>query len=328
MSDRANWCYPSGVVAVLETFLLDQRSLADLAAAPGDALGRALRSPAYAMLTMPDTDDPVAAAAALESALVGFTRSFARRCPDRRVADPLLIDYDLCDLAMRLKADHCGVQHHPVPLSTLPESLADAIAAGHAAGAGSGRSLARAADAVAARANATAALLPPHVVDLVIDGTYLALLPDLTRPLSSPLLDDWARERQRFAAVEAVLRARILGIDPADLHAHLMSEFAPDPIVAALADADPDDAPRLLADPPWGEFVDGLDFAAGAAAVHALSARFDSALALVLEPARYVPFGPERVFAYLWQLFSENRRLRAALAAHPPERVGHALQGT
>ena len=69
----------------------------------------------------------------------------------------------------------------------------------------------------------------------------------------------------------------------------------------------------------------------GAGALQDLAARFDVLLEQTLAPARYVAFGAERVFAYLWQLFRENRNLRAALGGFAgriePELVVQSIRG-
>ena len=77
----------------------------------------------------------------------------------------------------------------------------------------------------------------------------------------------------------------------------------------------------------WIQF----DPSAGAPAAQELSLRLDARLAEILEPARRTPYGPDRVFAYLWDLFRENRSLRAALAGlaaqAEPELVAQSLRG-
>ena len=57
MTDPTDWCYPSGIVAVLETFLLTPRAVGELmGSAPsyGELLSRARRSPVYAAVSASD----------------------------------------------------------------------------------------------------------------------------------------------------------------------------------------------------------------------------------------------------------------------------------
>lgn len=303
MTDGTEWCYPSGIVAVLEASLLTPRAVAELAEGAGELLGTARRSPVYADVS-PSSDDPLRAAAGLESALVGFVRRFVRQCPDERVADVFLIEYDLRDLSNLLKSRHCGIERRPVELSRLAEDGADEFLA-------SVPPFARVAEAVAKAGKDEQ--LHPSTIDLMIDGAFIEMLPRLTESLGSAVVDRWARARDKFAAVLAVIRARMSGVDPADIHSHLLGRLATGAELTPLADAEPADVGKVVAGLLPAELADGFDASAGAAAAQALAGRLDNELERILETARYVAFGPERVFRYLWQVFRENRNLRAAL---------------
>jgi len=320
--EATDWCYASGIVAVLETFLLTPDAIREAASAD-DLLTRVRRCPIYADLQLNGSDDPMRAAAALEQALITYVRRFARDCPTPHVADVLLIDYDFRDAGNYLKSVHCDIERQPVALSSLPdEGLAEALAAREPLADLAGRVARRAASGDAVR---------PDIVDLMADGAALAWMPELVRPLGSASVERWAAKRQRLAAIEAVLRARMAGVDAADLRDYIVSRLPNLPELGTLADAEADGFARALADLLPAEWLGGVDLASGARAVQELANRFDAELEATLEASRYDGFGAGRVFGYLWRLFRENRNLRAALGGFAgrirPELVAQALRG-
>ena len=327
MTDPTDWCYPSGIVAVLETFLLAPRAVNELAEAgsPDELVSRAQRSPVYADLSAAGSEDPMQAAAAFEAALAEFVGSFARQCPDERIADLFLIEYDLRDLANYLKSEHCGVERRPVAMSRLPadsieEFLAESPRLGRIAG-----------DVARAAETGDGSLAAP-TVDLMIDGALIGMLPELADPLGSPLVDEWANERQRLASVEAVARAKAAGVGAAPIQEHLLAHLPPDSDAAALADVGLDDLDTAMSNLLPAEIVEGFDPSAGASSLQTLATRIDAALERILEPSRFVAFGAERVFGYLRRLSRENRNLRAALGGFAgriePELVALSLRGS
>jgi len=306
MMDPTDWCYPSGVTAVLETFLLTPRAVAELADAD-ELLSRARRSPVYAGVHVPEGADPMQIAAALESALVAYIRPFAQDCPERQIADVFLTEYALRDVSNRLKSQYCAAERHPVELSSLSEEELDAFIAAEPL-------LSEITDTLAEASHGGPGPIAASTVDLMIDGAFIAMLPQLAEPLGSELVDRWAEARQRATATEAALRARIAGIEDSDVGEHLLGRLPPQTAAAVLAEAE------------------AFDSSGGPGSLQALAARHDAELGRILEPARYVAFGPERVFGYLWRLSGENRNLRAALGGFAgqiePELVAQSMRGT
>ena len=310
---------------MLETFLLEPRAVGELAASgsPDELLSRARRGPVYADQHAAGGDDPAAVAAALEATLAGFVRRFARQCPDERIADLFLIEYDLRDLANYLKSEHCDVERQPVELSRLPEDSIEADLSERPR-------LRQIVDELARRAETEHERIEPATIDLMIDGLLLGLLPELAEPLGSPLIADWARERQRLAAVEAVVRARLAGIEPEPIREHLLRHLPPGDEAAALADGEADDIAKAVAGLLPQEVAEGIEIS-GAGSLPGLAAQLDAALDRLLEPARTAAFGAERVFNYLRRLALENRNLRAALGGFAgriePELIAQSLRG-
>jgi hypothetical protein len=325
-----DWCYASGVAAVIETFVLDPAAVAELRAAGvgvSDILPRARRSPVYAELDA--VDGPLRAARALEAEYVGYVRGFAAECPDERIAAPILAEYDFRDAANWLKATYAGGERRPLELSALPAENAEAWIA-------ESPLVSAAADAVRTAAEETPdGTLPVTTIDLIVDGAFIAAIPSLTAPLGSELLDAWSLRRQAFAAAEAVLRARWAGVGPDELAEHLLPWLAGESDGDArgvpgggargtarsgrlsadlleLVQASDDGVRAVLARIVGAELADSYDPSAGAGAAPAFRGRLDDELTASLAPGRAKTYGPERVFAFLWSLSRENRGLRAA----------------
>jgi hypothetical protein len=312
------WCYASGVAAVIETFVLDAAELAELRAAGAgvdDILPRARRSPVYEDVS--PLDGPLAAARELEVAYVKYVRSYVGECPDARIADAFLAEYDFRDAANWLKAKHAGAERRPLELSSLPEDdIAGRVAESPLLG--------PAASAVeAAAADAHEHGLPAARIDLMVDGAFIAAIPSLTEPMRNEWLGAWSRRRQTFAATAAVLRAKWAGVDPDELDARLLAWLADASgsagayaaLLRTLAETEGDAFRRTLTQLVGPGLAAEYNPAAGAAAGPALRARLDDELTAMLEPARRTTYGPERVFAFLWSLARENRGLREAVVS-------------
>ena len=326
MADPTDWCYSSGVAAVLETFILPPRAVHELAAtgSPDELVSRARRSPVYSHLSMFGSEDPIQIAAEFESALGAFVRSFAKQCPDERIAHLFFIEYDLRDLGNYLKSEHCGVERRPVEMSHLPAGNIDEFIAATPR-------FKKIADEIEHAPEMHDGTLDAAVVDLIIDGALLGMLPELAEPLGSPLVTAWARERQRLTALEAVARAKLAGVDTRLIRDHLLAHLPANCDAAVLAEAELDDVRKVMADLLPPEMIEGFEPSAGASSLQTLSARIDAALERLLEPSRIVAFGAERVFGYLRRLFRENHNLRAALGGFAgriePELVAKSLRG-
>ena len=283
MTNAADWCYPSGVAAVLETYVLPARTIAEFDGSAAELLSRVHQNPIYAHVHVPD--DPLAVASGMEAALVEFVQRFARECPAPEIADVFLAEYDFRDLGNLLKSRHCGITRRAAMFSQIPAGDAESFVDDRPLLAGAAATVDRAAAATHGR-------LLPELVDIILDGAFIAALPALVRPLQSPLIDTWAARRQQLLAVEGAFRAKLQNAAESDIEKYLL---------AAVPDAVPIFRNRQ------SEIVN-------AQAVLELSAQHDAELARTLEPARAVAYGPERVFRYLWNLFCENRNLRARLA--------------
>ncbi len=329
----SEWGYASGVVAALETSLLPPRGPGEpVTASPSAAelLSRVRRSPVYAGLAVGETEDAMHVAKLVESTLAHYARSFGRQCPDARIIDPFLVEYDFRDLSNYLKSKYAGAQRRPVALSRLPEDGVDAYLSGLAqSGNPAERALAGLSESVAVASQG--GRLPAFTIDLMSDGALIRVWPGLVEPFRSPLLDAWAAARRRYGAIEAVVRARMSGIEAGAIREHLLSRAAAGPGLEALAESGMDILARVL-----GELVppgpgESFDPSAGAVAVQRLAARFDAELERILEPAWHVPFGVERVFVYLWQSFRDSRNLRAVFGGFAgkisPELVACSLRG-
>jgi vacuolar-type H+-ATPase subunit C/Vma6 len=312
------------MAAVLETFLVDAGAMRELAedGATADVLTVVRRGPVYADAPVAAPGDPLRVAADLEAALVTYVRWFVTQCPEPRVADLFLVPYDLRDLANGLKARHAGLERRPVELSDLPGGDLQPALAGRPRLA----AVARDVDALAEGGE-----LDAFAIDLIVDAAFIEALYELVRPLGSELVDRWVERRQQLAAVEAVLRAKAAGMDREAVQRHLLDRVSVGAELAALNEAESDQVVDALTQHLPAEAAEAWDASAGAESAQRLAARFDAILAELLEPARFVPAGPERVFRYLWHAFREHRDLRAVLGGQAgrlePALVASALRG-
>lgn len=319
---------------MLETHLLPARNTAEFTSSlssPSELVARIRRSPVYGSSpALEKTDDPMRVASALEAAAVNYVRRLRESTPDPRVADYFLLPYDLPDLSNYLKSKYSEQPRRRPSLSSLPqESLDDFFFGVGLSGEPAKLVFKNIYDAASARAE-SGDVIPAEVIDLMADAAFIEAIPSIIAPLKTDVLDEFAAAKQRFMLIESATRARLSGMDAAIVKDLLLSKVAAGPEIYAIVEASDDSIRRAITaalPPEFGEF----DTSRGAAALQKMANGFETQLEKILEPAKYVVFGPERVFFFLWSLFRENRNLRAVLGGQAGkishELVGQSLRG-
>jgi len=164
-------------------------------------------------------------------------------------------------------------------------------------------------------------------IDRVVDAHEAASLVRVADRLGSADLRGWAVTWANLRAGLSLVRARRLGWDAEELCGHWHAVGFDDPSLADLARGDEGGWPSALRklglrDP---EGVLG-----GPEETVRLARRIDETVSASAAAAAGMPFGPERVFAFLWALRCEAMNLRVVLSAAalaiPPARIENELR--
>jgi len=328
VASRQAWTYVSGVVAVAETGLLTDGALADLAGRETASRLRQDLRQIEAYHGLAEVAEDVGWRAGLETVFVRRVRDLARDCPDATAAEVFLLTYDYQRLRQYARGKVARSAEVPARFARWGEEdlergwqrTYDSEADVAQAAAELAAALAAAQTDAVGRTPSGAA--PPdevgRIVDLVLDRVELAAFQARAAALESDLIDDWTREYVLLRAALAVARQRVSGDEATDaLRRHLLTGPLDDDWLIDLTDRPlPDVVPALA------ERV-GVETDRGA--VERLAVDIDDSLTERLQAAKYVAFGPERVFGYTWGLFVENVNLRliaeAAAFGLPAEAV-------
>ena len=312
MARKEAWTYVSGVVAVEETQLLTAGELEDLARHDTIlSLEQDLRQrEAYQGLA--GASDQDGWRAGLEAVFVRRVRDLARYCPEPAAAEVFLLHYDyqrLRQYAQRQVERPAGV---PPRFARWTD---DEVQRGWERTYDSAAEIARVAEELSA-ALARGGAEPGRIVDLVLDRCELGSFQARAALLRSRFIDDWTRQSVLLRAALAVARARMAQDVPADvLKRFLVTGTLADEWLVRLADGPTSELVGALAERVESPIEDGT--------LERLAVDIDDWLTERMQGAKYVAFGPERVFGYTWGLFVENVNLRligqAAELGLPPE---------
>lgn len=305
MTSRADWTYVCGLTAVAETRLLTAGALDDLARLGGvDRLRQDLRQH-EAWRAAVESDLPLREA--LEVAFVGAVRGLAADCPAPQAADAFALTYDYQRLRQLAKTEPAGGSE---------AEEADEADEGRGLAAWSaddlGRGWERTYDSLPEIAAVVSELETglagvqdgrEAVIDATLDRAELTAFRTRVAALESDLIDEWAREYVLLRAGLAVVRGRA-GAEtvPAAMREHLLTGDLADEWLLDLADRPADEVLPALAERAHASNGD--------AAPDRLAVSIDDRLTELMQPAKYVAFGPERVFGYVWGLYVENLNLR------------------
>jgi hypothetical protein len=308
---KESWCFISGVTAVAETRLLTDDELLDLVGLPSlDAVFQRLKQvETYVHLAMPESPD--GATRAVEAEFLRLVKRYASETPDARVADAALLSRRFGDARAFAREKLFPEEKRRRPPTLLTEEELELLWNGSCdARPGLAPAVARVRDAVEKSGDAKT------LVDLLFDREELLALSEAVRSLGAPLLDGWVALAVRLRAALTVVRARLAGEDPERLAAVFLAPSLAGPRDKPLADdwllaLAEEDVSRL------GEtFARGCPGAPGEAtslsraSVARLARLVDDRLTEALRDAKYITYGPERPFAYLWALNTENLNLR------------------
>jgi len=315
------WTYVSGWVSAQAEQLMDHRELLGLLEADdADERASRLRS-SVLFLDAPATDD---LPDRVSDAFGAYVRRIGDASPDDRIADLFLAERDWEEFrafakARVIRSDETARDRGQEESSRFEACLreetedprmqpfADALAHIEAACPSEGD-----------RAG---------WIDGVVDAHEAAMLMDLATALGSEALQDWVRTWTALRAGLSLIRARRIGWDASELLAQWRDAGFASEDLTVLAEG-PDSA--------WALALERLGLPGAAAALAEdeptvqLALRIDDGVARRAADASGIPFGPERVFAFLWAVRSEAINLRLLLNAAeygiPETRVEAAMR--
>ncbi len=149
-------------------------------------------------------------------------------------------------------------------------------------------------------------------IDRCLDACEAASLVRSARYMESEALLSWVRAWLRLRAALSIIRARRIGWDTEQILQPWRRSGFDEPGLTELTTADEEAWPRLLRGmglPEAESIPSGSEF------VTRLGRCIDDRVAVLASAASGMPFGPERVFAFLWALRCEAVNLQLALTA-------------
>ena len=323
--DRASWCYVCGLISAQWERLLGQRDFLGLMKMTAEEERRTrLRSSLLFAETPPD-DRPEDQ---IESAFENLVRRIADISPDGRIADLFLLERDwrqfrkfAKSLMLEVTASAPGGEERKASES---ETRFSSCWKGQVED-----ERARPFAEAAARITSELPRQGDHAgwIDHVVDAYESASLVRAAEGLESAELLDWIRAWVNLRAGLSLLRARRIGWEAEELLGRWRTVGFDDPALADMASGN--EAAWPLALRKLG--LPGAEAACAAdAAMVQLSREIDRRVSELASASSGMPFGPERVFAFLWALRAEAINLRLALAAAafgvPEERVAGELR--
>lgn len=317
-SERTEWCYISGKVCVLESFLLKRDFFEGLIS---------LEKQEEVFLSI--SDSPLKDYFIHIERLYEFERIIEERylsgvveiqksSPDTLLSDIFLIKYDFINLKNYLKELLAGITRETPAFINIKDSEWERLWKGlitelDPVYEDAVRTIKENLADLTARSQDVQLMLP-FIIDLVLDNAYLNYLSSMITKLDVPLITDYFKDYFIIKRTEIILRAitnkcdmeRILHLFLADtsMQGDFFHKLAKSPhegwqdalrevFPAALVE-------EIFTDPPKDLFT-------------RFERATDNYLLRKLYPARYVFSGPERVFGYLCGFNTETYNLRLAL---------------
>lgn len=315
MSRRASryaYGYAVGRVRALETRLIDRARLQRMVDAPDAAEAvRVLGETDYAM-AVAEMKDPGAFEQVLARELDLVYGLLTELAPEDFIKLLFGYRYDFHNLKVLVKSEAMGEDHSDllVDRGTVSPELLTALFSGgerlpdHLAG-----------PLEAARA-AFRASGDPQLIDTVLDGALYELLSREARRRGYKVIRRYVEASIDLANIRTFLRVRRLGKEAAFLEMALLGgglidrrrflDLYSQPLVVFAS---------ALADTPYGQIVaEGVKAAETGAQFTGLEKLADDFLLAIAKEARYIPLGPEPLFAYVLAKESEIRNIRIILA--------------
>ena len=233
--------------------------------------------------------------------------------PDPRVAELFLIRYDFLSLKAFLKERLAGLKPVPAREGTggrsfcvHPEGGWEGVWVMKEEGRGPFTEAVGKLHEILKRDESAAPAIPAaQAIDLVLDGAYLGDLLARAEAIGSDLVLDHVGRRVRADAIQVIWRHKALGrpMERLFFNGRLRGEEYAD-----FVKLDPGEYRRLLAAEYPPAAVEAIW--AGADPLGRFGAAVGAYLTGLLDEAKGVVFGPEKLYRYLWGLEAEAENLR------------------
>jgi len=308
--DRASWSYVSGWISTQSERLMAERDFLGLLNAPSDEerLGRLRASLLFSNYQAGD-----APGEEIEQAFAGTVRAIADISPDKRIADLFLREREWHAFRQFAKnkvlheSDTSGGSRDRKP-TALEERFAQCW---------NGRAEVEEDRPFAEAATQIISEVPSEGdragwIDGVIDAYEAAALIGSAEDLGSADLIEWVRVWVRLRIALSLVRARRIDWPAEEMLLRWQALGFDEPEIA--------DAARCN-EAEWPALFDRLGLPSAQESLNAdestvkLARQIDNRVATLASASSGIPFGPEKVFAFLWSLRAEAKNLKLILSA-------------
>ncbi|HHT9108830.1 MAG TPA: V-type ATPase subunit [Candidatus Wunengus sp. YC64] len=159
--------------------------------------------------------------------------------------------------------------------------------------------------------------LMPFIIDLIFDGAYLRYIEDYCKRIEVEIIKRYLKTYQLVKGLEVIRRAISLGLDMNLLNQYFLEGFDQNHVFRKILNETTERTEKTLRE-IFAETYSGMSLPSLFSEVSKnISFRCevvtDNYLLDILRPAKYTPFGPERVFGYLCGLTTEVFNLKLVL---------------
>lgn len=311
-ASRYDYAYACGRVNALATKLIDRARYQRMVEAQDAAEAlRVLAETDYAG-AVAEIRDPSEFEIALARELDRVYRLLAELAPDPFLLRMFGYRFDFHNLKVLLKAAAAGQDHSHLLVrrgTVPPERLAAALD-------GRAELPAPFVGPVTTAREAFAATHDPQLIDAMLDGGLYELLADEARRRRYELILRYMRASIDLINIRTFLRVRRLGKDETFLRQVLLNGGTLDVRRFVALHGQPLDAfaDRLARTPYWRIAAEGVRLLSEGAPLSGLEKLSDDYLTALIKEAKFVPLGPEPLFAYVLAKESEIRNIRIILA--------------
>jgi vacuolar-type H+-ATPase subunit C/Vma6 len=318
-SDRAEWSYISGKVSVLEDFLLKR-----------DFFERLLSLEKHEEVFLSLSDSPLKDhfvhierlyefESILEERYLNEILEIRKSSPDPVLCNIFLIKYDFLNLKNYLKELLAGIPREaPYPLPPLPLE-GGGIGWGDSEWECLWKDQRTELDPIyedatqTIKENLSEKNQIPLIIDLALDNAYLRYLTHMTSKLDVPLINDYFNNYFIIKGTEVILRAITNKCDMEQISGLFLKGLMRRDFFLSLVKC-PYEGWRVALLEVFPSQLVGEIFTGPHKNLFTRFERLtDNYLLGKLYPAKFVPFGPERVFGYLCGLAAETYNLRLAI---------------